>query len=104
MTFMAAEDLGDNFIGIVDKNTKKFHQETIEGLMKDWARGLYLKKKSQPSIPVEDNKIAIVQKQNYRKVFSFISIDGPERTAPGVSYSTGFPDIFSEFPLVMYPS
>ena len=77
------------------RSTKGFCLTTLENLTKYWPGGSYLVMKSTPRVPGGRPLLDIGYKYNFRKVLGFIGTGGARITAPGNSYLSCFPDIYS---------
>ena len=104
----AAMELGADFIGMVNTDTKGFYKEKIEKLTKNWPGGPYLVLRSKPMVPRGRPLISIGYKYNARKVLSFIVTENVGSTKTGIPYLSKYPDQFTNvsirpvaLPLVM---
>ena len=79
-------EVGAEFIGVVNTNTKGLCKETIEKLTKDWPGGSYLVLRSKPMVPGYRPLISIGYKYNMRKILYFIVTDNSGITQTGPPY------------------
>ena len=74
---------------------KGFCLATLEILIMDWPRVLYLVIKITPRVPSVRPLLEIEYKYNYRRFLEYISTEGYGSTEPGDPYLSRFPDIYS---------